>query len=390
MNYRESEERYSTGVYFKRDAVIVRGEGARVWDADGKGYIDCVGGHGSANVGHCNPHVVQAIEQQARTLITCTEVFYNDVRAKMLTKLAGITPAGLDRIFLCNSGAEAIEAALKFARMASGRKEVIAFMRAFHGRTMGALSATWDAKYRDPFLPLVPGFKHVPYDNAAAVREALTDDTAAILVEVVQGEGGVRPGSRAFFAELQAICRERGVLLIVDEIQTGFGRTGAMFACQHYDLQPDILCLAKSIAGGLPMGAIAIGPRVQNVIKLAHGSTFGGNPLACAAGVAAIEYIQEHGLPARARELGDHFLRRLRELRSPLIREVRGLGLLVGVELRRKATPYLKALMERGVLALPAGPTVVRFLPPLVISREDLDAVADVFAATLAEKVADE
>ena len=390
MNYRDIEERYSTGVYPKRDVVIVRGEGAHVWDDQGREYIDCVGGHGSANVGHCNPYVVQAIAEQAHKLITCTEIFYNDARARMLAKLASITPPGLDRIFLCNSGAEAIEGGLKFARMATGRKEIIAFTRGFHGRTLGALSATWEPKYREPFLPLVPGFKHVPYDNAAAVREAITEDTAAVLVEVVQGEGGVRTGSPAFFAELQEICRERDVLLIADEIQTGFGRTGAMFACQHYGLEPDIFCVAKSIAGGLAMGAVAVGPRVQNVLKMAHGSTFGGNPVACAAGVATIEYIQEHNLPARARELGEHFLGRLREIRSPVVREVRGLGLLVGVDLRQKATPYLKALMERGVLALPAGPTVVRFLPPLVISREDLDAVVERFADALAGKVADE
>lgn len=380
MNYREMEDRYSTGVYFKRDAVIVRGEGARVWDEQGREYIDCVGGHGSANVGHCNPAVVRAIEQQSRKLLTCTEIFYNDIRAQMLAKVASITPPGLDRVFLCNSGAEAIEAALKFARMATGRTEVVAFMRAFHGRTMGALSATYDPKYRDPFMPLVPGFKHVPYDNAAAVREAITDQTAAIIVEPVQGEGGVRPGSAAFFAELAAICRERDILLIVDEIQTGFGRTGRMFASERFDLVPDILCMAKSIAGGLPMGAIAIGPRVQNVIKLAHGSTFGGNPVACAAGIATIDYILANDLPARAEELGTYFLDRLRAVRSDAIREVRGLGLMIGVEMRQKSTPYLKALMDRGVLALPAGTTVVRFLPPLVINREEIDLVVDRFA----------
>jgi len=385
MNYREIEDRYSSGVYFKREAVIVRGQGAHVWDEQGREYIDCIGGHGSANVGHCNPAVVKAITAQAQTLITCTEVFYNDIRARFLEKLASVTPPGLDRIFLANSGAEAVEAALKFARMATGRKEIIACMRGFHGRTMGALSATWDPKYREPFMPLVPGFKHVPYDNIGALREAMTDDTAAVIVEVVQGEGGVRPGSAAYFAELQQLCQERGALLIVDEIQTGFGRTGTMFACEHYGLAPDILCMAKSIAGGLPMGAIAIGPRVENVIKLAHGSTFGGNPVACAAGIAALDYIQEHDLPARARELGAHFLGRLREIRADAIRDVRGLGLMVGVELRQKSTPYLKALMDRGVLALPAGATVIRFLPPLVIEREDLDKVVDITARVLAE-----
>lgn len=384
MNYREIEDRHSTGVYFKREATIVRGQGARVWDDQGREYIDCIGGHGSANVGHRNPAVVEAISRQAHQLITCTEVFYNDQRAAALEKIASITPPGLDRIFLTNSGAESVEAAIKFARMSTGRAGVVAFMRGFHGRTMGALSATYDPKYRDPFVPLVPGFSHVPYDNIDAAREAITDDTAAVIVEIVQGEGGVRPGSAPFFAALAETCRERGTLLVVDEIQTGFGRTGEMFACQHYDLVPDILCMAKSIAGGLPMGAIAIGPRVQNVIKLAHGSTFGGNPVCCAAAVAAIDYILANNLPARAKELGAYFLGRLREIESPLIREVRGLGLMAGIELRQKSTPTLKALMDRGVLALPAGATVVRFLPPLVIEKVDLDRVVEVVAEVLA------
>ena len=384
MNYREIEDRYSTGIYPKREAVIVRGEGAIVWDEEGRRYIDCVGGHGSANVGHCNPAVVSAVEAQMRRLTNCTEIFYNDARARCLAKLAEVLPAGLDRIFLCNSGTEAVEGALKFARMATGRQEIVAFMRGFHGRTMGSLSATWDPKYREPFMPLVPGFKHVPYDNAAAVREAVNENTAAILVEVVQGEGGVRPASPGFLAELAEISRNSGALLIVDEIQTGFGRTGKLFAVEHYGLSPDIICLAKSIAGGLPMGAFAVGPRVQNVIKTAHGSTFGGNPVACAASVAAIQFMQDENLPARAAELGAEFIASLHAIKSQQVREVRGLGLMVGVELRQKSTPVLKALMDRGVLALPAGPTVVRFLPPLVIDRTDLMHVAAALADVLA------
>lgn len=384
MNYREIEDRYSTGVYPKREAVIVRGEGAIVWDEAGRRYIDCIGGHGSANVGHCNPAVIAAVDEQMRRLTNCTETLYNDARARCLAKLVEVLPPGLDRIFLCNSGTEAVEGALKFARMATGRQEVVAFMRGFHGRTMGSLSATWEPKYREPFLPLVPGFKHVPYENIGAVREVVSESTAAILVEPVQGEGGVRPGSADFLTALGEVSRTSGALLIVDEIQTGFGRTGKMFACEHYGLTPDIMCVAKSIAGGLPMGAFAIGPRVQNVLKMTHGSTFGGNPVVCAAAVAAIQYLQDENLPARAAELGAEFVGRLRAIRSDQVREVRGLGLMIGMELRQKATPLLKALMDRGVLALPAGPTVVRFLPPLVIQRTDLMAVAETVAELLA------
>jgi acetylornithine/LysW-gamma-L-lysine aminotransferase len=238
-----------------------------------------------------------------------------------------------------------------------------------------ALSATWQPQYRQPFEPLLPGFVHVPYDDEEALAEAMGDDTAAVLLEVVQGEGGVRPGSGGYLRQAQALCRERGALFIADEVQTGFGRTGRMFACEYHGLEPDVLCLAKAIAGGIPMGAVLLGPRVGELPSRVHGSTFGGNPLACAAALAAIRTIEEESLPQRAADLGAYFLSRLRDLDSPLVREVRGLGLMVGIELKRRARPYLAALMERGVLALSAGPIVMRFLPPLVISREELETV---------------
>ncbi|MBI5956631.1 MAG: acetylornithine/succinylornithine family transaminase [Chloroflexi bacterium] len=369
------EDRHSTGVYPKRDVVMVRGEGAYLWDADGRRYIDCVGGQGTANVGHANPYVARALAQQALRLISCTEIFYNEERALLMSKLAAIAPPGLERVFLCNSGAEAIEGAIKFARLATGRKGIVAAMRGFHGRTMGALSATWEGKYREPFEPLVPGFSHVPYNNPGALTAAVDEDTAAVLLEIVQGEGGVRPATAEFLSSAQQVCRARGVLLVIDEVQTGFGRTGRMFACEHYGLAPDILCLAKSIAGGLPMGAVLVGERVPQLPRLVHGSTFGGNPLTAAAALAAIQYMEDYHLAQRAKDLGAFLLDALRQLRSPLIREVRGLGLLVGMELKAKVTPYLRALMEEGVLALPAGDTVLRLLPPLVIEREDLETV---------------
>jgi acetylornithine/LysW-gamma-L-lysine aminotransferase len=373
----ETESRYTSGVYSKRPLAIVRGKGARVWDDAGKEYIDCVGGQGSANVGHANAAVAEAIAEQARTLISCTEIFYNDKRAALEEKLIAISPNHANRVYLCNSGAEAIESAIKFARYSTGRTGIVAMMRGFHGRTMGALSATWEPKYREPFLPLVPDFSHIPFDNLDKAREAISDKTAGVIVEVVQGEGGVRPGSREFLQGLQTLCRERGAMLIVDEVQTGFGRTGRIFASEHFDLEGDLVCVAKSIAGGLPMGAALIGERVRKLEPLIHGSTFGGNPLACAAGIAAIGFIERENLPARAAELGAYTMGRLQRIESPLIREVRGLGLLVGVELKQKVTPYLHALMERGVLALPAGLNVLRLLPPLVIEKADLDVVVD-------------
>jgi acetylornithine/LysW-gamma-L-lysine aminotransferase len=377
------ESKYTSGVYAKRPLTIVRGLGAHVWDDAGKEYIDCVGGQGAANVGHGNTAVADAIAEQARTLISLTEIFYNDKRSAMEQKLVEISPNHANRVFLCNSGAEAIEASIKLARYATGRPGIVAFMRAFHGRTMGALSATWEPKYREPFQPLVPEFSHVAFDNLDKARAAIGDNTAGVIVEVVQGEGGVRPGSREFLLGLQDICRERGAMLIVDEVQTGFARTGKMFASEHYGLQADFVAVAKSIAGGMPMGAVMIGERVKKLEPMIHGSTFGGNPLACAAGLAAIDFIEKENLAGRAAELGEYMLGRLRRIESPAIREVRGLGLMIGVELKHKVTPYLQALMDRGVLALPAGLNVLRLLPPLVIDKGDLDIVAEAIESVL-------
>jgi acetylornithine/LysW-gamma-L-lysine aminotransferase len=387
MNIQELESQYTSGLYTKRPIAIVRGEGARLWDSEGREYIDCVGGQGAGNLGHGNRAVAEAVADQARTLIACPEMFYNDQRAQLMNKLVSIAPPGLRRVYLCNSGAEAVEAAIKFAWLATGRREVVAARRGFHGRTLGALSATWDKKYREPFEPLLSGFRHIPYNDVAALDAAVTDQTAAVILEIVQGEGGVRPGTTEFLLGAQTLCRERGARLIIDEVQTGFGRTGAMFACEHHGLQPDLLCLAKSIAGGLPMGAVLFGERIGPLPAQAHGSTFGGNPLVCAASLAAIQYLEAHRLADHAAELGAWLIERLKRIPSPLVREVRGLGLMVGIELKQKVTPYLQALMAGGVLALPAGLTVMRFLPPLVISREELAQVADAVEQVLAQPI---
>ena len=385
MSGMDIERSHTSGVYPKRTLEIVRGLGARVWDAEGHEYIDCVGGHGVAILGHCHPAVVEAIRTQATRLITCPEIFYNDRRAELLSRLTALAPTGLSRVFLCNSGAEAVEGALKFARLATGRAGIVATMRGFHGRTFGALSATWEPKYREPFQPLVPGFSHVPFDNLEKMAQAVSEETAAVLVEVVQGEGGVRPCSPGYLAGVQEICHQRGALLIVDEVQTGLGRTGRLFACEHHGVTPDLMCLGKGLAGGVPMGAVLIGPRVPELPQGAHGSTFGGNPLACAAAVAALDAILREDLPGRAARLGEWLLGELRGLNSPRVREVRGLGLMIGIELREKVQPYLVALQERRVLALPAGPTVLRLLPPLVIEQTDLERTVAAIREVLAE-----
>jgi acetylornithine/LysW-gamma-L-lysine aminotransferase len=377
------EEAYGSGLYVKQPLVLERGKEARLWDADGREYIDCIGGHGVANVGHANPAVIQAITEQVGRLIVCPNGFYNDRRAQLLAELIRVAPPGLERAFLCNSGAEAVEAALKFGRLSTGRTKVVAAMRGFHGRTFGALSATWRKQYRQPFEPLLPGFEFVPYNRLERMEGAVDEETAAVILEVVQGEGGVIPGDGAYLRGVGALCRERGALFIVDEVQTGFGRTGRMFASQHHDLQPDLMCLAKGIAGGLPMGAVLFGPRVGELAKKVHGTTFGGNPLSCAAALATIHYIESEGLPQRVAELGARLLDGLRAISSPQVREVRGLGLMVAVELKEKSAPYLASLAERGVLALSAGSNVMRFLPPLVIAEQDVDAVIRQVAAVL-------
>ncbi len=383
LEIQQLEFQHTSGVYTKRPLVIVRGEGAHLWDLDGNEYIDCVGGQGAANLGHANPSVAYALAEQSKKLISCPEMFYNDQRAILEEKICSLT--GMPRIFLCNSGAEAVEAALKFSRFTTGRMEVIAAMRGFHGRTMGALSATWEKKYRIPFEPLIPGFKHIAYNDIEALQASISDKTASVILEIVQGEGGVNLGNLEFLHKAQELCLKHGAHFIVDEIQTGFGRTGKLFAYQHYDLDPDFVCVAKSMAGGVPMGACLIGKRIGEIPAMIHGSTFGGNPLACAASLAAIDYLESNQLVEKSAELGVWFLGKLKEVSSPLIRNVRGLGLMVGIELKQKVTPYLQALTVHGVLALPAGLTVLRFLPPLVISRKDLEKVANAVQMVLSE-----
>jgi acetylornithine/LysW-gamma-L-lysine aminotransferase len=379
----EQEDSFGSHLYSKQPLALVRGEGARLWDAGGREYVDCVGGHGVAVVGHANPAVHQAITEQAQRLLSCPNGFYNDRRAALLAELVRIAPSGLERAFLCNSGTEAVEAAFKFARIATGRIKIVAAMRGFHGRTLGALSATWRKEYRQPFEPLVPGFEFVPYNRLDRMEKAVDGETAAVILEVVQGEGGVIPGDGEYLRGVQALCREQGALFIVDEVQTGFGRTGRMFASQLHGLQPDLMCLAKGIAGGLPMGAVMLGPRVGDLPKRAHGTTFGGNPLCCAAALATVHYIEAHDLAQRAASLGALLVDGLQAIRSPRVRDIRGVGLMVGVELKGRCTPYLAALAERGVLALSAGANVIRFLPPLVISEAEIDTVLRQVAAVL-------
>ncbi len=378
----EKETELGVGVYAGRGLTLVRGSGARLWDDEGRQYIDCTSGIGVANIGYGNVQLAEAIHKQALELITCAGVFANDVRIRCMEKLIEITPQGLDRVFLCNSGAESVEAAIKFARQATGRSGVVSATGGFHGRTMGALSATHKADYQEPFAPLVPGFTKITFNDIEAVERTVDYTTAALILELVQGEGGVRLVSQDYVRQISNICKERGVLLILDEVQTGFCRTGRMFACEHYEIVPDILCLAKAIAGGMPMGATLINEKVSLEIGT-HGSTFGGNPLACAAALATIEIMEQQQLADKAVVLGKAFVQQLEAAKPVLVRDIRHLGLMIGIELRKRATPVLKQLQNDGVLALPAGDKVIRLLPPLVISKSDLDIVCNKLVALL-------
>ena len=384
-NTKTIENTYTSGVYAKRDLVITHGQGATLYDEDGNAYIDCVGGQGAANLGHAHPAIIAALAEQSQQMISCPEMFYNPQRAALEEKLISIAPAGMERVFLTNSGTESVEAAFKFARYATKRRKIIATMRGFHGRSMGALSATWNKHYREPFMPLVPDFQHIPYNKLDKLEAALDEETAAVILEVVQGEGGVHPGTTEYLQGAQALCRERGAMLIIDEVQTGWGRTGKLLALEHHDLQPDLVTLAKSIAGGVPAGAVLIGERIGELSPGIHGSTFGGNPLAAACALAALDVQEKEQLPQRAAELGAYLLSELQKIESPLIRDVRGLGLMIGIELKQKVAPYLQALTEKGVLALPAGMTVIRLLPPLVIEKAQLDEVIAVLKEVLSD-----
>jgi len=383
------ENRLMANVFAKRPLVITQGKGALVWDINGKEYVDCTGSYGVALLGHSHPKIVEAICKQAEKLISCHASFYNNKRTEFLQKLMSITPTGLNKAFLSNSGAESVECALKLARKFTGKPEIIAVMGGYHGKTMGALSATWDKKYREPFQPLVPEFKHVSPDNLERLSEAITDKTAAVLLEPIRGEGGIRVPPDEFLPGVRKLCDEKNLLLILDEVQTGFGRTGKMFGCDHWGVTPDVMCLAKPIAGGLPIGITVAKEDVMSSFKIGeHSTTFSGSPLVCAAGCAAIDVLLKDKLAERAEELGGYFNAKLEELQAKhnSVKEVRGLGLMLGMEFRFDVRNIILKAMERGLLILDAGRTVVRFLPPLVIEKEQIDKAVAVLDEVIEEE----
>ena len=367
------DARYVIQSYGRQPIVLATGKGALVWDVNGKEYIDCVAGIAVNSLGHCHPKVVAAIQEQATKLIHTSNLYYTDIQPELAEKLSEITK--MDRIFFANSGTESVEAALKLARKSTGKKGFIAAEHCFHGRTMGALSITHKSRYREPFEPLVPGAKFVPYGDADAIKRSLKGDVAAVVLEPVQGEGGVILPPEGYLQEVREICDKAGTLLIFDEVQTGMGRTGKWFAKEHSGVEPDIMCVAKAIAGGYPMGIMAAQEGVASAFRKGdHASTFGGNPLGCAASLATIKAIEDEHLLERSRDMGEYLKKELSvRCKQDFIDHVRGVGMMVGVQMNKDGNALVDKAREKGLLINVASDTVIRFVPPFVITKDEID-----------------
>ena len=384
---KELEENYDFGTYPKRDITIVSGKAALLYDEKGNEYIDCTSGVGVANIGHCHPKLAKTLEEQSKKLITCYSIFHNDKRAELLQKIVQIAPSPIAKAFLCNSGTESVEAAIKFARSTTGKQTIIALNQCFHGKTIGSLALTHNKKYQAPFAPIMPAVIHIPKNDIEKLKEAIQENKikqddqnhniAAVIIELIQGERGVRPLDKEYVTKLRQITKENNILLIIDEVQTGFGRTGKMFATNHYNVEPDIICTAKAIAGGVPMGATLTTKEITAPTK-SHTSTFGGNALACAAALTTIEILEDNNseLINNSKEIGNYIIKQINDLNLPKVREVRGMGLMIGIGLKVRAGEYVHKLMtEHKILALLAGPLTSRLLPPLCITKEQADQV---------------
>ena len=376
-----TEDQYLGNLYQRFPVTIEKGLGAHVWDTNNKEYIDCMGGYGVALVGHRNERVVNAIKSQIDKIITVHSSLYSKTREEFLETLFKVAPKGLTQAHLNNSGAEAIEAAMKFARKFTGKKGMVAMNGSYHGKSMGALSLTFNPKYRKAFQPLVDKVTFSPFGNIESLREKIDDDTAFVILEPIQGESGINVAPDGFLQDVRKLCDDNGILLIFDEIQAGLGRTGRMWASEHWDTAPDILCIAKGIAGGVPMGVTMVRPDILDCIsKGEHSSTFGGNPLSCAAGTATLQALTQDGLIDNADKMGKLFregLERLKE-KHTIIREIRGKGLMIGIELKFEVKNILMEGIEKNLLLLYSGRNILRLLPPLVISEEDVTKSLDI------------
>ena len=378
---RALNDKHILNTYGERALALVRGEGARVWDADGREYLDFFAGIAVANLGHCHPAVTQAVCEQAARLVHVSNLYYIEPQVALAALLCANSFA--DRWFFCNGGAEANEAAIKIARrywsqQGTPKPEIVTAQQSFHGRTIATVTATGQPKYHEGFSPMLPGFHYVPYNEVDALRDALSPSVGAVLLEPVQGEGGVRVPDADYLREVRALCDEKGVLLILDEVQTGLGRTGKLFAYEHSGVTPDIITLAKGLGNGVPIGAMGCTEKVSAGFSPGtHACTFGGNPLSSAAAVATVKTLLETDAAAHAEQIGAYFMQKLRELaeRHEAIVEVRGLGLMIGVEMAEPVAPLAAAMRDAGILCGPAGPNVLRFVPPLTVTEADVDRV---------------
>jgi predicted acetylornithine/succinylornithine family transaminase len=385
-------QRYIANTYSRYPVVLVKGQGCKVWSSDGREYLDFVAGLAVCNLGHCHPKVVQAIRDQSRKLIHVSNFYHIEPQIELAKLLCENSFA--DRVFFCNSGAEANEAAIKLAKKyakdsgSADKFEIITMERSFHGRTMATVSATGQDKFRKGFDPLLPGFKYVPFNDMEAILRAVSPHTCAIMVEPIQGEGGVNIPSDGYLRDLRELCRERGILLIFDEVQVGMGRTGQLFAHEHDGVYPDIMSLAKSLAGGVPIGVMVATEEVaKSFTPGTHASTFGGNPLATAAGLAAVSALLEDGVLENCRRVGDHFFSRLIDLKEkyPFIQEVRGRGLIIGMELGFGGSQIVMRCLEEGFLINCTMDNVLRFLPPLIVTPEEVDQLIGALDGILGE-----
>lgn len=389
------EHRYVFQNYGRQPVVIERGEGTRAWDVDGNEYLDFVGGVAVNTLGHAHPVVAGAIAEQAATLIHTSNLFYTKPMIELARLL--VENSCLDRAFFCNSGTEAVEGAIKLARRwghdtRNGAYEIITTDDSFHGRSMGSLAATGNARYQEPFGPLLPGFVHVPWNDLEAIKAATTGKTVAVMVEPIQGEGGVNMPAPGYLRGIRDWCTERGLLLILDEVQTGVGRTGSLWAYEQEGVEPDIMTLAKGLAGGVPIGAVLAREEIAaHLVKGDHGSTFGGNALATAAGHATLRYVIENDLPARVRQASDRLMSRLRSMedRLEVVNEVRGRGLLVAVGLTRDCSAeVVDHCRKRGLLANNVRPNAVRLMPPLNVTDDEIDRACDILEEAIAAATA--
>ncbi len=384
-------DKYVMKTYGRIPLAPVKGKGAKVWDTDGKEYLDFVAGIAVNSLGHCHPALVSAVKNQVEELIHCSNLYHIGQQARMAEIL--VENSCLDKVFFCNSGAEANEAAIKLARK-YGKKhggpekyEIITALNSFHGRTLATITATGQPKYQKGLEPLPEGFKYVPFDDFAALEEAVGPHSCAVLLEPVQGEGGVHPASPEYLRKVRQLCTNKGLLLIYDEVQCGLGRTGKFFAYQHYDAEPDVMCLAKALAGGIPMGAMLAREEVAKAFQPGdHASTFGGNPLAAAAGVATLNVILDEGLVENAAKIGGYFKEKLASLKDKhdIIKEVRGLGLMLGMQLSVPGAPVVENCREMGLLINCIGADTLRFVPPLIITESDVDRAVDILDKALA------